>query len=204
MGLGCGEQGIIRCENTRPFSGSLHRGLHRSRMTNNEKKDKNKGGESGHDRWVALHHVDESGSHVTGCNDACEGEVLDLDLDLMDREKRRENDYCPADAPHSKLCDGRERGGREEETDEGLLRVMNNTESNGSPIDASVFVRYGIELEGCNARCHRQHIFEDIDITRWNRIMVIKRFPDNCSIRPIANTAMIFFLLKVVPTYDRK
>lgn len=39
----------------------------------------------------------------------------------MGGEKRRENDCGTADAPHGKLGEGGERGGREEKADERLL-----------------------------------------------------------------------------------
>ena len=39
----------------------------------------------------------------------------------MGGEKRRENDCGSADAPHGKLGESGERGGREEKADEGLL-----------------------------------------------------------------------------------
>lgn len=82
---------------------------------------KHKGGERGHDGGVVFHHIDEFGGEAAGRDEAGEGEALDLELDLVGGEKRGENDYSSADAPHGELSEGGERGGREEKADERLL-----------------------------------------------------------------------------------
>ena len=71
---------------------------------------------------------------------------------------------------------------------------------NGSAVDASVLVRDGIELEGSDARGHGESVFEGIEVARGDGIVSTRRFPGDCSIRPVPETGLLLFLLKIIPT----
>lgn len=75
-------------------------------------------------------------------------------------------------------------------------------QGNGSAVDASVLVRDGIELEGGDARGHGESVLEDVEIARGDGIVSTIRFPGDCSIRPVPETGLFFFLLEIIPTND--
>lgn len=73
---------------------------------------------------------------------------------------------------------------------------------NGSAVDASVLMRDGIELEGGDARGHGESVFEGIEVARGDGIVSTRRFPGDCSIRPVPETGLLLFLLEIIPTND--